>query len=157
MPIPPPSDRQTKLGQHGYEMAQELLDIASADGFSSSSSTEHIPGYEDWTGPTQSGDNSAGLDFQQKYPGITVSPEQLEDFYRVDDGLGRLVLDGGWTGDVHRSGGGLAAPCSSGATEPEGAFHCHVPKEKPSVRARNQLIAVSVLCLVFMAGEIVGG
>ena len=36
------------------------------------------------------------------------------------------------------------------------AHHCHKPNRKLDMAARNQLIAVSVLCFVFMIIEIIG-
>ena len=35
-------------------------------------------------------------------------------------------------------------------------YHCHVPRPGKNRLARNQLMAVSSICLVFMIGEIIG-
>jgi len=50
--------------------------------------------------------------------------------------------------------------CSSSGmlshSEPGVRNHCHVPATSEDPVARNQLIAISVLCFVFMLAEVVG-
>lgn len=46
-------------------------------------------------------------------------------------------------------------PSSSERSGPQ-PFHCHVPRPGVNKTARNQLTVVTVLCFLFMIGEIIG-
>ena len=55
------------------------------------------------------------------------------------------------SGDGHFTASGMVLP-----QEPSVQTHCHGPAASEDPVARNQLIAISVLCFVFMIAEVVG-
>ena len=91
-------------------------------------------------------------------PGLPARDIQQETVYHVHDDREWLV-DSDIEGEVepepqelwgHGDAGGLTS------RDTEDAYHCHCPRKPGTTKARNQLIAVSVLCVVFMIAEIIG-
>ena len=44
----------------------------------------------------------------------------------------------------------------SAETESLTYYHCHTPKPRKDIRARNQLIIVTILCAIFIVAEVLG-